>query len=183
MHWYFLVLKKYKVFSGRARRSEYWYFVLFNFLISFGIGFFEGLFVGHTAFSTIYTWLVFIPGLAVAVRRLHDVGKSGWYILIPIYNLILLFTEGDKGANDYGPDPKQDNTEQQYTTGRTSEYNVNLDENMEYYLVEAGATVGPFQREIIISKIKDNSIKPTTQIYKNNQWLVARDIDEFQQYF
>ncbi len=49
---------------------------------------------------------IIIPGIAVAIRRMHDVGKSGWYCLIPIYSLILAFTEGDKGPNEYGPDPK-----------------------------------------------------------------------------
>jgi uncharacterized membrane protein YhaH (DUF805 family) len=49
---------------------------------------------------------LFIPGIAVAVRRMHDVGKSGWFILIPIYNLILAVTEGQRGPNEYGEDPK-----------------------------------------------------------------------------
>jgi len=47
-----------------------------------------------------------LPGIGVAIRRMHDVGKSGWFMLIPIYNLILAFTEGDKGPNEYGEDPK-----------------------------------------------------------------------------
>ena len=49
---------------------------------------------------------VLIPGIAVAVRRMHDVGKSGWFALIPIYNIILALSEGDQGDNAYGPDPK-----------------------------------------------------------------------------
>lgn len=56
---------------------------------------------------TIYSLAVLIPGIAVAIRRMHDVGKSGWYILIPIYNLILACTDGDKGQNEYGADPKE----------------------------------------------------------------------------
>ncbi|MEM8526379.1 MAG: DUF805 domain-containing protein [Bacteroidota bacterium] len=107
MNYYLEVLQRYAVFEGRARRSEYWYFVLFNFLISFGLGFLDGA-LGLLEFgtNTIYSLAVFIPSLAVAVRRMHDVGKSGWFILIPIYNLILAATEGDYGTNQYGPDPK-----------------------------------------------------------------------------
>tara|TARA_B110000459_G_scaffold179685_1_gene205868 strand:- start:986 stop:1153 length:168 start_codon:yes stop_codon:yes gene_type:complete len=54
---------------------------------------------------------VLIPGIAVAVRRMHDVGKSGWFILIPIYNIILAFTDGDSGDNKYGPNPKESSVE------------------------------------------------------------------------
>ncbi|MFZ4724755.1 MAG: DUF805 domain-containing protein [Paludibacter sp.] len=103
MNWYVDVLKKYAEFSGRARRKEYWYFFLINFLIAFSLNFF-----GFSTISTIYSWAVLIPSIAVGVRRMHDVDKSGWYLLFPIYNLILLFTEGDTGRNDYGNDPKEE---------------------------------------------------------------------------
>jgi uncharacterized membrane protein YhaH (DUF805 family) len=56
--------------------------------------------------ASIYSIAVLIPGIAVAIRRMHDVGKSGWFILIPIYNLILAVTEGQRGPNEYGEDPK-----------------------------------------------------------------------------
>jgi uncharacterized membrane protein YhaH (DUF805 family) len=56
--------------------------------------------------SIIYSLGTIVPALAVSVRRMHDVGKSGWYILIPIYNLVLACTNGDTGTNEYGPDPK-----------------------------------------------------------------------------
>lgn len=107
MNWYLEVLKKYAVFEGRARRSEYWYFILFNTLISYGLGiidFITGFEIGFLQLG--YGLGVLIPSIAVAVRRMHDVGKSGWFILIPIYNLILAVTEGDMGENQYGPDPK-----------------------------------------------------------------------------
>ena len=110
MHWYIKVLKNYAVFDGRARRSEYWYFVLFNFIISFAIGFVEGATgmaqAGSGILSTIYSLGVLVPSIAVGVRRMHDVGKSGWYLLIPIYNLILACTDGEVGENQYGRDPK-----------------------------------------------------------------------------
>lgn len=64
------------------------------------------IYMGVEILSTLYSFVVLIPGLAVAVRRMHDVGKSGWYILIPVYNLILVLTPGNSGLNEYGPDPK-----------------------------------------------------------------------------
>jgi len=105
MNWYLKVLKQYADFNGRARRKEYWMFALFNFLISFVIGFIGGI-MEFTLLGTIYSLAVFIPSIAVAVRRMHDVGKSGWFILIPIYNLILACTNGDSGDNKFGADPK-----------------------------------------------------------------------------
>lgn len=109
MKYYLQVLKNYANFKGRARRKEYWMFTLFNIIfvviltmvdMAMGYGEERGL------FSTIYQLAVLLPSLAVAVRRMHDVGKSGWFILIPIYNLILALTDGEKGSNKYGPDPK-----------------------------------------------------------------------------
>jgi uncharacterized membrane protein YhaH (DUF805 family) len=104
-NYYIHVLKNYATFNGRARRSEYWYFVLFNAIISFGIGFIGGL-ISFGLLGTIYSLAVLIPSIAVGVRRMHDVGKSGWFLLIPIYNLILALTDGEKGENQYGADPK-----------------------------------------------------------------------------
>ncbi|MEN8186205.1 MAG: DUF805 domain-containing protein [Bacteroidota bacterium] len=112
MNWYIEVLKKYAVFTGRARRSEYWYFVLFNFLNSLMFGLIDRTFgtfdpdTGYGTFEIIYAFAVLIPGIAVAVRRMHDVGKNGWYVLIPIYNIVLAATPGIIGENEYGADPK-----------------------------------------------------------------------------
>ncbi|MCR9100340.1 MAG: DUF805 domain-containing protein [bacterium] len=105
MQYYLKVLQNYAVFEGRARRKEYWMFVLFNMLVSFAVGFVDGL-TGIGYLGLIYSLGVLIPSIAVGVRRMHDVGKSGWFLLIPIYNLILAVTEGEVGANQYGPDPK-----------------------------------------------------------------------------
>jgi uncharacterized membrane protein YhaH (DUF805 family) len=106
-NYYLEVLKKYTVFNGRARRAEYWYFILFNLIISIGLGIIDGA-VGLMDFgiSDIYSLGVLVPSIAVGVRRMHDVGKSGWFLLIPIYNIILAATEGETGTNDYGVDPK-----------------------------------------------------------------------------
>jgi len=105
MNYYLKVLQNYATFSGRARRSEYWYFALFNIIISIGFGFVCGL-MQVPQIANIYTLAILIPSIAVGVRRMHDVGKSGWFLLIPIYNLILACTDGVKGDNEYGADPK-----------------------------------------------------------------------------
>lgn len=110
MNWYVAVLKKYAVFSGRARRSEYWYFFLFSMIVSVILTILDTVLglnsSGNGVLSSIYSLAVLIPSIAVGVRRMHDVGKSGWFILIPIYNLILACTNGEAGPNEYGPDPK-----------------------------------------------------------------------------
>ena len=113
MHWYLDVLKKYAVFSGRARRTEYWMFFLFNFIIGFVLGIIEGTIGTGSALASLYTLAVLIPGVSVAVRRLHDTNRSGWWMLIgliPIVGAIVLiiFLVKDSQANEnqYGPNPK-----------------------------------------------------------------------------
>ena len=108
MNWYLKVLKNYADFEGRARRKEYWMFFLFNTLIGYGL-----LILATIAelpvlmFAAILYFLgVVIPSIALGVRRMHDVGKSGWFILIPIYSFILTCTESEKGENKYGANPK-----------------------------------------------------------------------------
>ncbi|MFH7016022.1 DUF805 domain-containing protein [Flavobacterium sp. FlaQc-47] len=108
IEWYKkVVFENYANFEGRARRKEYWMFFLANFIISIVLGFVLGLISPTLGLAAnVYSFAVLVPSIAVGVRRMHDVGKSGWFLLIPIYNLILACTEGDKGANEYGPDPK-----------------------------------------------------------------------------
>ena len=112
MNYYLKVLKNYAVFSGRARRKEYWMFVLFNMIVSFLLGMVDGATgmldeaTGRGTISSIYSLAVLVPTIAVAVRRMHDVGKSGWYMLIPIYNLVLACTDSEEGENKYGANPK-----------------------------------------------------------------------------
>ena len=111
--------KKYACFSGRARRQEYWLFALFNIIAGIIIGVIAGVLVSVTkvtAFAflgTIYNLAVLIPGLAVLFRRLHDIGKSGWWWLlafIPFIGWIVLLVfcclDSQPGDNQYGPNPK-----------------------------------------------------------------------------
>lgn len=114
MEWYLKVVRdNYANFMGRARRKEYWMFFLFNVLFVFVttaidlvLGIFPLLYV-------IYILAIIVPSIAVFVRRMHDVGKSGWWFFIgfipiigTIWLLVLLFTDGDPGENSYGPSPK-----------------------------------------------------------------------------
>jgi uncharacterized membrane protein YhaH (DUF805 family) len=113
MNWYIQVMNQYAVFNGRSRRCEYWYFVLINIIISFAIFIVNALVGLYGILGIIYTLGVFIPSLAVAVRRLHDTGRSGWYILlvlIPLIGTIILIAfmaeDSERGENEYGPSPK-----------------------------------------------------------------------------
>jgi uncharacterized membrane protein YhaH (DUF805 family) len=109
MNWYFGVLKKYAVFNGRARRKEYWMFLIFNLIILFVLGFIEGMIAKSSSqgiLAGVYTLAVLVPTIAVGVRRMHDTDHSGWWLLFPIVNFILTLTEGTKGKNKFGPDPK-----------------------------------------------------------------------------
>jgi uncharacterized membrane protein YhaH (DUF805 family) len=105
MNWYLKVLQNYATFSGRARRKEYWMFTLISTIISIIIGIIAGV-IKFELLGSIYSLAVLLPTIAVGVRRMHDVGKSGWFLLIPIYNLILACTDGEQGENAYGADPK-----------------------------------------------------------------------------
>ena len=113
---YIGVLKKYAEFSGRARRRELWLFVLCNIIISIVVsilGFIPVLGKIIYVLYLLYTLAILIPSLAVGARRLHDTNKSGLFLLlglIPLVGAIILIVffaiEGDKGKNQYGPDPK-----------------------------------------------------------------------------
>ena len=118
MQHYLANWKKFATFTGRARRSEYWWFTLINtaiYLLLAMIG--ASLLVGGgetvgmmgaipMIIAYIFIFAALIPSLASGVRRMHDVGKSGWYLLIPIYSIILAFTDSQPGTNKWGPNPK-----------------------------------------------------------------------------
>ncbi len=118
MQWYLKALRQYADFEGRARRTEFWMFFLFNALVAIVLGIIAGALYNATNGASIWlVWIyqlaVLIPYIAVAVRRLHDTGRTGWWYLIalvPLVGLIILIvfwaTAGNPGPNQYGPDPK-----------------------------------------------------------------------------
>ncbi|MCE7032132.1 DUF805 domain-containing protein [Lysobacter sp. GX 14042] len=119
MYWYLKVLKNYVGFEGRARRKEYWMFTLFSLIATILIAVIDVIFgtldaeSGWGLFGTLYGLAVFLPGLAVSVRRLHDIDKSGWWLLImfvPLVGILVLLVfavrEGTNSNNRFGPDPK-----------------------------------------------------------------------------
>lgn len=108
------VFSKYATFTGRARRPEFWWFALFSFLSNMAVSFVDFVLFGsageYSLFGTLYSLALFIPSLAVGARRLHDIGKSGWWQLIwliPLIGWIILIIwfakKSDDGPNDYGP--------------------------------------------------------------------------------
>lgn len=124
MKWFFISLKNYALFRGRASRKEFWMFFLFYIIFLFGFAFLDvilGTIIivtnkeSYGLFTLLYSIGTFIPFLAVSVRRLHDIGKSGWWILlsfIPIANIIyiiFLATKGNPFHNKYGPPPDEIN--------------------------------------------------------------------------
>jgi uncharacterized membrane protein YhaH (DUF805 family) len=104
-------------FQGRARRKAYWLFVLVSVIISIILSVIDGLvtsnIIGIPALGLIFDLAIFLPSLGIAVRRLHDIGKSGWWVLISlipligiIWFIILAATDSEKGSNKYGENPK-----------------------------------------------------------------------------
>lgn len=118
MDWFLGALKKYAVFEGRARRREYWFFALFVVLISVVLTIIDAMIGTMTSqgagiLSGLFGLAVLIPSLAVGARRLHDTGRSGWWLLIgliPFIGAIVLIVffvlDSQPGTNAYGPNPK-----------------------------------------------------------------------------
>lgn len=94
MKHYVLALKKYADFKGKSSRAEFWYFFLVNYSVTIAASFL-GAAIGFPFLGFIYALATIIPNFAVGVRRMHDVGKSGWFFLIPVYNLYLAIKKGE----------------------------------------------------------------------------------------
>ena len=111
----------YFTFSGRATRAENWWFVLFTVIGRLVLGVIGG-FAGLPGVLDGVFWIVtLIPSLAVGVRRLHDINRTGWWLLlwpVPVIGWIVLIVwaikQGDEGSNKYGPDPRQATSQQPY---------------------------------------------------------------------
>ena len=120
MNWYIKVLKNYVVFTGRARRTEYWMFVLCNIIVAILLAVIDRMLGtvsegGQGLLGSIYSLAVLLPSIAVGVRRLHDTGRSGlWFLIVfvpcvgGIILLVFFVQGGDAGPNEYGPDPMKD---------------------------------------------------------------------------
>lgn len=105
--WYLQVLKKYAVFDGRATRREFWSFFFVNIAISFGLAIIDGLIGGGSdVLYDLYSLFVMIPFIAVGIRRMHDTDRSGWWILLPVGNLMCWSEDGKPGINRFGSNPK-----------------------------------------------------------------------------
>jgi uncharacterized membrane protein YhaH (DUF805 family) len=119
MNWYLDAWKNYINFQGRARRKAYWMFVLFNLIALVVLSFIESAIGlsgqnGYGILTGLYTLAIILPLIALAVRRLHDTGRSGWWILIglvplvgPIVLIVFYVTDSQPGSNEYGPNPKE----------------------------------------------------------------------------
>lgn len=121
MKYYFIAFQKYAVFSGRATRSEFWFFFLFNIIAVIIFGITAGIVAAALGWDTtsaegladLYLLAALVPWLALNVRRLHDIGFSGWWLLIsmvpllgPITMLVFCAQDSQPGANRFGPNPK-----------------------------------------------------------------------------
>ena len=116
MEWYLKAFRQYADFKGRAQRKEYWMFALFNLVIMIVLTLVGGGGEGGLGdvLSGIYSLAVLVPSVAVTVRRLHDIGKSGWWMLItliplvgPLIMLFFMVKDSQPGTNEYGPNPKE----------------------------------------------------------------------------
>lgn len=119
MQWFLLAIKNYATFTGRSQRSEYWYFVLFYLLIYIGLSLLDGLLGTYSGkaeiglLSALFAIGMLLPSIAVIARRLHDIGKSGWWQLIafiPLIGTLLLLVwlarDSESASNRHGPNPK-----------------------------------------------------------------------------
>jgi len=112
--YYLMAWKRYATFKGRSRRSEYWYFVLFNSLATFGIASLEATIglsgeFNESLLADLYYLASLCPTVAVGVRRMHDTDHAAWWLFVPFANLVFLCRHGQAGSNQYGQNPKDSN--------------------------------------------------------------------------
>lgn len=98
-------MSKYATFSGRASRSEFWFFYLF-YIIMYVVGSIVASAAGSSVILYLFIVPFWLPTFAAGIRRIHDTGRSGWFILVPVYNLILWIQSGSTSDNSYGPATK-----------------------------------------------------------------------------
>lgn len=103
---YLEALKNYAVFNGRATRREYWLFFLISMGVAFVMGFIDGFLKTGGVLQALYNLALLVPSIAVGVRRMHDTDRSGWWLLLPIVNLVFLAQDSQPGPNRFGPNRK-----------------------------------------------------------------------------
>jgi uncharacterized membrane protein YhaH (DUF805 family) len=107
INWFMkVVTQHYFDFNGRARRAEYWWFVLVFVIIDIVLSVIDSIVHLGNILSLIFYLAMLLPLLGAAVRRIHDTGRSGWFVLVPIMNIVWAASPGTVGPNEYGPDPK-----------------------------------------------------------------------------
>ncbi len=97
--------QNYTNFKGRASRAEYWWWALFTVILSILLSSISD------SLGNLGSLVTLLPSIAVAIRRVHDVDRAGWFILVPIYNLVLVLRRGDSGENRFGPPPPPSSTD------------------------------------------------------------------------
>ena len=106
---YMEALKNYAEFKGRATRREYWMFVLINLGICIVMGVLDAMLNTKGILYNLYSLAMLLPSIAVGARRMHDTDRSGWWLLLPIVNLVFLVQDSQPGANRFGPNRKGNN--------------------------------------------------------------------------
>ena len=178
MKWYLKVLNQYADFDGRARRKEYWIFFLFNTIFAFVAIFLDTILeitiedVGYGPLYIVYSLVMFIPSTAVNVRRLHDVGKSGWMYFIvliplvgPIWLLVLFCTDSQQGTNKWGENPKEITTPSKENSNSTSS-----DKLLITYLCIAFFV---FISGFAIDKLVDNPYEGPIKYVRSSLWILS----------
>lgn len=159
MEWYLKCLQQYTDFSGRARRKEYWLFAVFNFVFSLAFSLVDKLigFSGEDGFSLLsffYSLAVLIPSIAVSIRRLHDIGRSGkwlFIVFVPIIGVIILLVwscqEGEQSDNQWGENPKKtNNTSPNPVYSNNTASNESIKKSTHFNLPQQGKVELPLDR-------------------------------------
>ena len=194
MNWYLEVLKKYATFSGRASRSEFWYFTLINSIISIGIIFLAVLAVDNNSYDIanvliiifyIYGIATLLPSISVIVRRLHDIGKSGWWyfiVIIPIVGpLILLYfmiLDSTPGDNVYGANPKgikASTTSEVNPTGEYASVTERVKDNNQHAIkLKPNNSIYPI---ILLNENSTITIGRNASYSINNQYVSSKHLE------
>lgn len=115
MKWYLDGWRRYADFTGRSPRRAFWTFTLVNLVILFLLAMIEGFLGGQpetdsSILASLFDLAILVPTGAIGARRMHDIGRSGWWFIVPIVNVVLALFEGSQGENQFGHDPRATET-------------------------------------------------------------------------